>query len=77
MASSSTRKRSALSAAARQGKRRQNSPTIGWHCRTSITGHAFVSINQVLRHYLATHPEMADTAIGKLLAWMEETGVAV
>jgi len=43
----------------------------------SITGHSFVSINQVLRHYLATHPEMADAAIGKLLAWMEETGVAV
>lgn len=43
----------------------------------SITGHSYVSINQVLKHYLATHPEMADAAIGKLLAWMEETGVAV
>lgn len=43
----------------------------------SITGHSFVSINQVLRHYLATHPEMADAAIGKLLVWMKETGVAV
>ena len=43
----------------------------------SITGHSFVSINQVLRHYLATHPDMADAAIGKLLAWMDETGVAL
>ncbi|MFG1300329.1 hypothetical protein V5F49_11100 [Xanthobacter sp. V3C-3] len=43
----------------------------------SITGHSYVSINQVLRHYLATHPEMADAAIGKLLSWMDETGVAV
>ena len=43
----------------------------------SITGHSYVSINQVLRHYLATHPEMADAAIGKLLSWMEETGMAV
>ena len=43
----------------------------------SITGHSFVSINMVLKHYLATHPEMADAAIGKLLNWMEETGIAV
>lgn len=43
----------------------------------SITGHSFVSIHQVLRHYLATHPEMADDAINKLVAWIEKKGMAL
>jgi len=43
----------------------------------SITGHSYVSIHQVLRHYLATHPEMADDAIRKLMAWMDKKGMAV
>ncbi|MBS7553507.1 hypothetical protein KHC23_07585 [Ancylobacter dichloromethanicus] len=40
----------------------------------SITGHSLASIHNVLKHYLALHPEMADTAIGKMVAWMEQRG---
>lgn len=40
----------------------------------SITGHSLASIHTVLKHYLALHPEMADTAIGKMVAWMESRG---
>lgn len=36
-----------------------------------ITGHSMTSAQTVLRHYLAGHPEMADNAIRKLVAWME------
>lgn len=43
----------------------------------SITGHSFVSIHQVLRHYLATHPEMADDAINKLVSWIEKKGMVL
>ncbi len=40
----------------------------------AITGHSLASIHNVLKHYLALHPEMADAAIGKMLAWMESPG---
>lgn len=43
----------------------------------SITGHALASIHTILKHYLALHPEMADAAIGKMLAWMTAKGVQV
>jgi hypothetical protein len=43
----------------------------------SITGHSMASVHTVLRHYLALHPEMADAAIGKLVAWKEDRGMAV
>lgn len=43
----------------------------------SITGHSYGSIHNVLKHYLALHPDMADAAIGKLISWMKQTGIAV
>lgn len=43
----------------------------------SITGHSFTSIHKILQHYLALHPDMADAAIGKLVKWMEQKGMAV
>lgn len=43
----------------------------------AITGHSLVTIHSVLKHYLVLHPEMADAAIGKLVAWMEEHKIAV
>jgi hypothetical protein len=43
----------------------------------SITGHSLASIHNVLKHYLAITPELADAAIAKLVAWMEREGMAV
>lgn len=43
----------------------------------SVTGHTPASATTILRHYLARHPEMADAAIGKMIAWFdsgEQTG---
>ena len=40
----------------------------------SVTGHSPQSATAVLKHYLATHPEMADTAIGKMMAWSDAGG---
>lgn len=37
----------------------------------SVTGHSTESVHQILKHYLARHPEMADAAIGKMIAWFE------
>lgn len=37
----------------------------------SITGHDTDTIHQMLKHYLADHPERADAAIAKLVAWWE------
>lgn len=37
----------------------------------SITGHSLKTIENVLKHYLGMHPELARTAIGKLVAWHE------
>ena len=35
----------------------------------AITGHAHGSVTQILKHYLARHPELGDTAIAKMIAW--------
>ena len=35
------------------------------------------SAHQVLKHYLALHPELADNAVDKLGAWIEREGIAV
>lgn len=35
----------------------------------SITGHSLKSIDTILSHYLGLHPELARTAIGKLVKW--------
>ncbi len=43
----------------------------------SITGHSLRSIHNVLKHYLAITPELADSAITKLVAWMDKEGMAV
>ncbi|MDR3372869.1 MAG: hypothetical protein P4L98_03985 [Ancalomicrobiaceae bacterium] len=37
----------------------------------AVTGHSLQSATQVLKHYLATHAEMADNAIKKALVWIE------
>lgn len=37
----------------------------------AVTGHTLASATNILRHYLATNPGMADSAIGKLVAWYE------
>ncbi|WP_126010149.1 hypothetical protein [Georhizobium profundi] len=41
---------------------------------TSVTGHSLASATQVLKHYLARHPEMADNAIGKMMSWYDDGG---
>lgn len=43
----------------------------------SITGHSLQSIHSILKHYLAVGPELADSAIDKLRAWMEREGIAI
>lgn len=40
----------------------------------AVTGHSVQSATQVLKHYLAIHPDMADSAISKMVAWYEEDG---
>jgi integrase len=35
----------------------------------AISGHSLESATSVLKHYLAMHPEMADTAMAKMAAW--------
>lgn len=35
----------------------------------AVTGHSLESATRVLRHYLAMHPELADSAIDKMVAW--------
>jgi len=37
----------------------------------SITGHTMESVHTILKHYLVLHPDMAATAIGKLVVWYE------
>lgn len=37
----------------------------------SITGHSLGTIDVVLKHYLGLHPDLARSAIGKLVAWAE------
>lgn len=44
----------------------------------AVSGHSAVSAQTILKHYLARHPELADAAIGKMVAWYvggEEMGV--
>ncbi|CDZ67666.1 Putative integrase for prophage CP-933U [Neorhizobium galegae bv. orientalis] len=38
----------------------------------AITGHSFKTANDILKHYLAVNPEMADSAIAKLIIWYED-----
>lgn len=40
----------------------------------SVTGHSAASATTILKHYLAQHPEMADAAIGKMVAWFDAGG---
>ncbi|WDZ77917.1 hypothetical protein PWG15_05280 [Ensifer adhaerens] len=37
----------------------------------SITGHSFKTANDILKHYLAMNPELADSAMAKMIAWFE------
>ncbi|MEP1572387.1 hypothetical protein [Roseibium album] len=37
----------------------------------AITGHSLKSVNEILKHYLGLHPDLARRAIGKLAAWYE------
>lgn len=43
----------------------------------AITGHSPNSITQIIKHYLVLQPEMADSAINKLSAWLKEQGIAL
>ena len=38
----------------------------------SITGHSLKTVQDVLKHYLGMHPELARSAIAKLTIWAEE-----
>lgn len=38
----------------------------------SITGHSLKTVQDVLKHYLGMHPELARSAIAKLSIWAEE-----
>lgn len=40
----------------------------------SVTGHSEKSASQILKHYLGRHPEMAASAIGKAVRWLEGKG---
>lgn len=40
----------------------------------AITGHSLESATRILKHYLARHPEMADSAIRKMVEWYEADG---
>lgn len=37
----------------------------------SITGHSYKTVHEIMKHYLATGPEMADSAMKKMIAWYE------
>lgn len=41
----------------------------------AITGHLLRPIHQILQHYLAITPELADSAIAKLAAFVAEGGL--
>lgn len=38
----------------------------------AITGHSLDTVNTILKHYLGMHPELARSAIAKLVAWYDE-----
>lgn len=37
----------------------------------SVTGHQAASATNILKHYLAMHPDMADSALQKMISWYE------
>lgn len=37
----------------------------------AVTGHSTASATAILKHYLARHPELADSAIAKMVTWYE------
>lgn len=37
----------------------------------AVSGHSLQGAHQILKHYLALHPDMADTAIGNLVSWFD------
>lgn len=43
----------------------------------AVTGHSPKSIHNILQHYLAMSPELADNAIAKMVAGMEAEGLTV
>ncbi|WP_088342455.1 MULTISPECIES: tyrosine-type recombinase/integrase [Rhodomicrobium] len=43
----------------------------------AITGHSLISITSIIRHYLVLQPEMADSAIKKLSAWLSAQEIAL
>jgi len=84
---SDVRKAAAATMPAIAGKRDQDlrDTAVTWLARAgatipeiaSITGHDPKSIYTILKHYLAITPELADSAIDKLVTWMEKEGMAV
>ncbi|MCE7026392.1 hypothetical protein [Jiella avicenniae] len=40
----------------------------------SVTGHSFETVHSIMKHYLAIHPEMSDSAIGKMVARWDQAG---
>lgn len=40
----------------------------------SVSGHSLQGAHQILKHYLALHPQMATSGIGKLVEWYEGDG---
>ncbi|RVK75453.1 hypothetical protein CN154_15225 [Sinorhizobium meliloti] len=38
----------------------------------AITGHSFKTANDILKHYLAMNPELADSAMAKMISWFEK-----
>jgi len=37
----------------------------------AVSGHSLNGAHQILKHYLALHPDMADTAIGNMVEWFD------
>jgi hypothetical protein len=40
----------------------------------AVTGHSSETVHSILKHYLARHPEMADSAIRKMITWYDAGG---
>ncbi|PDT80605.1 hypothetical protein [Sinorhizobium sp. BJ1] len=38
----------------------------------AITGHSFKTANDILKHYLAMNPDLADSAMAKMITWFEK-----
>lgn len=41
----------------------------------AVSGHSLATVTSILKHYLESNAEQADSALGKLEAWMEGQGV--